>query len=125
MSGSEKWQAGRQTLALPAKIKRKGGADLDELEFVRELQAVESRAKSNTHRIEDLEKNQEAINQLATSTAVMAQNISTMGERIDGMGKDIKDLKEVPASRWKFVVEKAIYIVVAGVMGFFLSKFGM
>lgn len=98
---------------------------MDELEFVRELQAVESRAKSNTHRIEDLEKNQEAINQLATSTAVMAQNISTMGERIDGMGKDIKDLKEVPASRWKFVVEKAIYIVVAGVMGFFLSKFGM
>lgn len=98
---------------------------MDELEFVRELQAVESRAKSNTHRIEDLEKNQEAINQLATSTAVMAQNINTMGERIDGMGKDIKDLKEVPAARWKFVVEKAIYIAVAGIGGYVLSRIGM
>lgn len=98
---------------------------MDELDFVRELQAVESRSKSNTHRIEDLEKNQEAINRLATSTAVMAQNISQMGERIDGMGKDIKELKEVPAERWKFVVEKAIYVVVAAFCGYFLSKIGL
>lgn len=106
-------------------VKSKGGAKLNELDLVRELQAIESRCKSNSYRIDDLEKNQEAINQLATSTAVMAQNISTMGERIDGMGKDIKELKEVPAARWKFVVEKAIYVLVAGIMGFALSKFGM
>ena len=98
---------------------------MNELDFVREIQAIESRCKSNSHRIDDLEKNQEAINQLATSTAVMAQNISAMGERIDSMGNDIKDLKEVPAARWKFVVEKAIYVLVAGIMGFALSKFGM
>lgn len=55
----------------------------------------------------------------------MAQNISTMGERIDSMGNDIKDLKEIPAARWKFVVEKAIYVLVAGIIGFALSKFGM
>ena len=89
------------------------------------LQEVESRSKSNMHRIDALEKNQEAINQLATSTAVMAQNISTMGDRIDSMSNDIKDLKEIPASRWKFVVEKAIYVLVAGIIGFALSKFGM
>ena len=77
------------------------------------------------HRIDALEKNQDAINQLATSTAVMAQNISTMGDRIDSMSNDIKDLKEIPASRWKFVVEKAIYVLVAGIIGFALSKFGM
>ena len=77
------------------------------------------------HRIDALEKNQDAINQLATSTAVMAQNISTMGDRIDSMSNDIKDLKEIPASRWKFVVEKAIYVLVAGIVGFALSKFGM
>ena len=98
---------------------------MNELDIVRELQAIESRCKSNSHRIDDLEKNQEAINQLATSTAVMAQSISQMGERIDAMGKDIKDLKEVPAARWRFVVEKAIYVLVAGIMGFALSKFGM
>ena len=89
------------------------------------LQEVESRCKGNEHRLDALEKNQDAINQLATSTAVMAQNISTMGERIDSMGNDIKDLKEVPAARWKFVVEKAIYILVAGIGGYFLSRFGM
>lgn len=106
-------------------VKSKGGAKLNELDFVREMQAIESRCKSNSRRIEDLEKSQEAINQLATSTAVMAQNISTMGERIDSMGKDIKDLKEVPAARWRMVVEKAIYILVAGIGGYFLSRFGM
>ena len=89
------------------------------------LQEVESRCKGNEHRLDALEKNHDAINQLATSTAVMAQNINTMGERIDSMGNDIKDLKEVPAARWKFVVEKAIYILVAGIGGYFLSRFGM
>ena len=98
---------------------------MDELSMAVKLQEVESRSKINTHRIDALEKNQDAINQLATSTAVMAQNISTMGDRIDSMGNDIKDLKEIPAARWKFVVEKAIYVVVAGIVGFALSKFGM
>lgn len=98
---------------------------MDELSMAVKLQEVESRSKSNMHRIDALEKNQDAINQLATSTAVMAQNISQMGERIDGMGKDIKDLKEVPAARWRMVVEKAIYILVAGIGGYFLSRFGM
>jgi len=98
---------------------------VDELSMAVKLQEVESRSKSNMHRIDALEKNQDAINQLATSTAVMAQNISTMGDRIDSMSNDIKDLKEIPASRWKFVVEKAIYVLVAGIVGFALSKFGM
>lgn len=89
------------------------------------LQEVESRCKGNEHRLDALEKNQDAINQLATSTAIMAQKISQMGDQIDSMGNDIKDLKEVPAARWKFVVEKAIYVLVAGIMGFALSKFGM
>ena len=98
---------------------------MDALSMAVKLQEVESRSKSNMHRIDALEKNQDAINQLATSTAVMAQNISTMGDRIDSMSNDIKDLKEIPASRWKFVVEKAIYVLVAGIVGFALSKFGM
>lgn len=89
------------------------------------LQEVESRCKGNEHRLDALEKNQDAINQLATSTAIMAQKISQMGDQIDSMGNDIKDLKEVPAARWKFVVEKVIYMLVAGIMGFALSKFGM
>lgn len=98
---------------------------MDELSMAVKLQEVESRSKSNMHRIDALEKNQDAINQLATSTAVMAQNISTMGDRIDSMSNDIKDLKEIPATRWKFVVEKAIYVLVAGIVGFALSKFGI
>ena len=98
---------------------------MDELSIAVKLQEVESRSKSNMHRIDALEKNQDAINQLATSTAVMSQNISTMGDRIDSMSNDIKDLKEIPASRWKFVVEKSIYVLVAGIIGFALSKFGM
>lgn len=118
-------QAGAHKKAPHLIVKSKGGAKLNELDFVREMQAIESRCKSNSHRIDDLEKNQEAINQLATSTAIMAQNISQMGKRIDGMGKDIKDLKEVPATRWRMVVEKAIYILVAGIGGYFLSRFGM
>lgn len=59
-----------------------------EYEFAERLAEVEQRSKSNTHRIESVEKSQEALNQIATSVAVMAEqqkNISTSGSCIPGM----------------------------------------
>ena len=51
-------------------------------EMTERLVEVEQRSKSNTHRLDAVEKNQEALNSIATSVAVMAEqqkNISDSG----------------------------------------------
>ena len=45
---------------------------MEETEIVGRLSAIEQRCKSNSHRLEALEKQTEAVNTLATSVAVMA-----------------------------------------------------
>lgn len=98
---------------------------MEETEIAGRLAAVEQRCKSNSHRLDGLEKNTEAVNQLATSVAVMAEKMESTGDKVDGLCNDVKDLKAEPGKKWKFVVEKSIYIAVSAVMGFILAKFGL
>lgn len=98
---------------------------MEDTEIVGRLTAVEQRSKSNSHRLETLEKHTEALNTLATSVAVMAERVETTGDKVDSLCADVQELKSEPGKRWKLVVEKVIYIVVAAVMGFILARFGL
>lgn len=98
---------------------------MEETEIVGRLSAIEQRCKSNSHRLEALEKQTEAVNTLATSVAVMAERVETTGEKVDGLCADVQELKSEPGKRWKSVVERVIYIVVAAVVGFILARLGL
>lgn len=89
------------------------------------LERVDQRSKSNTHRIEDLEKDHEALNRLATAVEVMATKQDSMGMSVDKLADKVAALEAEPGKRWKFVVEKAIYIVVAAVIGYVLARAGL
>lgn len=89
------------------------------------LTEVEQRSKSNTHRIEKLEESHEAINRMAISMEKMAFKQDAMHNTVSELKNDVETLKAEPAKRWKFVVEKAIYFVIAAIMGFILAKFGI
>ena len=89
------------------------------------LTEVEQRSKSNTHRIEKLEEVTAAINKLVVAVEKMAFKQDAMSNTISEVKTDVETLKAEPAKRWKFVVEKAIYFVIAAIMGFILAKFGM
>lgn len=98
---------------------------MEDTEIVGRLTAVEQRSKSNSHRLETLEKHTEALNTLATSVAVMAERVETTGDKVDSLCTDVQELKSEPGKRWKLVVEKVIYIVVAAVVGFILARLGL
>lgn len=98
---------------------------MEETEIAGRLSAVEQRSKSNSHRQDALEKHTEALNTLATSVAVMAEKVEVTGEKVDGLCTDVQELKAEPGKRWKGVVEKVIYIVVAAVVGFILARLGL
>ena len=96
-----------------------------QLDIEHRLTEVEQRSKSNTHRLEKLEESTEAINRMAISIEKMAMKQDTMNGNITKLTTDVETLKAEPAKRWKFVVEKAIYFVVAAVVGYFLARVGL
>jgi len=96
-----------------------------QMNFEHRLTEAEQRSKSNTHRIEKLEEVTAAINKMAISVEKMAFKQDAMNVSINKLTNDVETIKAEPGKRWKFVVEKAIYFVVAAIMGFILAKFGM
>lgn len=96
-----------------------------DLEHERRLAETESRSKSNTKRIDELERTTTTIQQLATSVAVMAEQMRTMNGNLASLTNKVETLEAEPAKKWRFVVEKVIYFVVAAVAGFVLAQVGL
>ena len=96
------------------------------------LTSLEQRCKSNGHRLEHLEKQQEAIHDLAASIKVMASEQKHQTETINLVRKDVTRLESKvdvletkPAKRWDGLVDKAIWGVVGAVLAFLLSQIGI
>jgi hypothetical protein len=100
------------------------GGHMTNEEIAIKVQDIDSRCKSNTHRLDEIAKNQEALRSLATSVAVMAAKQDTMNGTLETVAKKVDTLEKIPGKLWEFVVEKAIYVVVAAVVGFILARAG-
>lgn len=101
-------------------------------EMAVKLAETEARSKSNTHRLDHLEKSTEAINRLATSVEVMAKEQKHQTEAIKEVKTDLSDLsgkvekiEAEPGNRWKTLVEKVILLVTAAVVGYILARVGL
>lgn len=97
---------------------------MNEVEHDR-LTRVEDRAKSNTHRIEDVEKRLDDNEKLVTSVALIAQKQETMESDVKDIKGTVQNLALKPAKRWESLVEKAIITVVTAVITFLLAKAGL
>lgn len=96
-----------------------------EIELAQKIAEVEARSKSNTKRLDKLEQSTEAINRMAISMEKMVVKQDAMSGDLSKLTIDVETLKAEPGKRWKFVVEKVIYFVVAAVVGFVLAKIGL
>ncbi len=96
-----------------------------DLEHEQRLTDVEARARSNTRRIEEIEKKQTTLEKLTTSVALLAER----EERVENDVKDIKDnvttLIEKPAKRWDSTVDKVVWAILAALIGLALGRLGI
>lgn len=86
---------------------------------------IEQRSKSNTHRINDLEADNKALHQLATSVEVLATKQEAIEENVNEIKADVKSIKALPGSRWEAVVKGVITAIIAGLIGFVLARLGL
>jgi vacuolar-type H+-ATPase subunit I/STV1 len=117
-------------------------------DFIQRITVTEQRLNDHETRIDKLEKDQKAIQSLATSVAVMASEQKRMGEdinkttetlnaiketmekfpdlqRIEKTEKDLETLKMKPAKRWESIVEKVLLVVVGGLVAYVMTRIGI
>lgn len=95
-----------------------------DMEHERRLTEVEERSKSNKHRLDDLEKRQDNLDDLVSTVKVLAVREENVENDVKEIKSDVKSLANKPAQRWESVTEKVILGIVAAVVGFMMAQFG-
>jgi hypothetical protein len=96
-----------------------------EKEFEHRLTIVEDRSKSNTHRIDDMEKRQDDLDELVSTVKVLAVREENVENDVKEIKADVKEIAGKPAKRWDGLVDKIVWAVAAAVIAFLLSKIGL
>ena len=94
-------------------------------EQIRQLAECEQRSKSNTHRLDKLEANWEALNKLAVSVETMGVNIANMDKTIQKLDKKVEEQESKPGRRWEDLVKVVIGLVVGALFALAFTKIGL
>lgn len=94
-------------------------------EVALKLQETTDRSVRNEGRIKKLEDGQDSIRSLATSVAVMAEQMKTMNTNVNTLSGKVDELEQKPAKRWDSIVEKIIWAVLSVLIGIMLGQGGI
>lgn len=89
------------------------------------LQETKDRSIRNEGRIKKLEGENAVLHQLATSVAVMAEQLKTMNTSVSNLTNEVEELKEKPGKRWESLVSTVILGFATAFLGYILAKFGL
>ncbi len=96
-----------------------------DLEHERRLTDVEDRSKSNTKRLDRLEKTTEAIGKLATSMEVMAAKQEEVAKNVGKLTNKVDEIENKPRKRWDAIVDKVLLTVIGAILLYILAKLGL
>ena len=96
-----------------------------DLDHEKRLTEVEARSKSNEHRLDDVEKRQDNLDELVSTVKVLAVREETVESDVKEIKNDVKNLTGKSGQRWDSLVEKVLMMIVAAVVGFILAQVGL
>lgn len=96
-----------------------------DLDHERRLTEVEQRSKSNTKRLDEMEKRQADLEALTSSVATLATKQETMEDDVKEIKADVKSLAAKPGKRFDAIVDKLVWAILAAVLAFLLGRVGL
>lgn len=96
---------------------------MDELEH--RLTAVEKLAGSNRHRLDEVEKRQDNLENLVSTVSTLANELGHVKGDVAEIKGNVQRLIEKPGRRWDAVVDKLIGLILAALVGFGLGQIGL
>lgn len=98
---------------------------MDSEQIALKLQETADRTARNEGRIKKLEGEYRVIYDLATSVAVMAEQLKNMNENVTTLTDKVDALEERPSKHWDEIVDKFWITIVAILVGFALAQIGI
>jgi len=89
------------------------------------LVKVEERSKSNSHRLEELEKRQDNLDDLVSTVKVLAVREENVENDVKEIKNDVKTLTGKSGQRWDGLVDKIILVLATALVTFLLSQMGL
>lgn len=96
-----------------------------DLEHEKRLTEVEARSKSNAHRLDEVEKRQDNLDELVGTVKALAVKEERVESDVKEIKNDVKTLTGKSGQRWDNLVSQIIGILAAAVIGFVLAKLGL
>lgn len=81
--------------------------------------------KTCFNQISDLKTLVESMKDLVVAVQLMARDQKDIGKKVDGLAKDLAEIKEKPSKRWDTVVTVAITVVVTALVTLVLTNVGL
>lgn len=96
-----------------------------DLKHEERLSKVEERSKSNSHRLDEIEKRQDNLDELVGTVKALAVREENVENDVKEIKSDVKSLTSKAGQRWDNLINQIITIIVAAVAGFILAKIGL
>ena len=96
-----------------------------DFEHEKRLTEVEERSKSNAHRLDEVEKRQDNLDELVSTVKVLAVREENVETDVKEIKNDVKSLTSKPGKRWDSLVDKIVITIAAAIIGFILAQIGL
>ena len=96
-----------------------------EVQIEHRLTEVEGRSTSNQHRLDELEKRQDNLDDLVSTVKVLAVREETVENDVKEIKEDVKSLTSKPGQKWDKLTDLVLSALVGIIIGFIFSQIGM
>lgn len=96
-----------------------------DLEHEKRLTETEQRSKSNTRRLDTVEKWQADFGELIGTVKVLADREERVEKDVGEIKETVQEIKDKPGKRWDGVVDKIIFTAVGIIVTYLFMKIGM
>lgn len=101
---------------------------MNETEMEHRLTEVEARSKSNTHRIDKLERVTEEIHTMSNTMIQLVEEVkhtnetvSSLDQKVEKMDGRVNDMERAPGKEWSNAKRTVFNTVVGAVIGFLIA----
>lgn len=98
---------------------------MDEKDIEHRLTEVEGRSKSNTHRLDEMERRQDNLDDLVSTVKVLVVREEQVENDVKEIKSDVKSLTSKSGQRWDNLIDRIVWAVAAAVVGFVLAQVGL
>ena len=95
-----------------------------DLEHEKRLTEIQARSKSNAHRLDEVEKRQDNLDELVGTVKMLAVREENVETDVKEIKQDVKSLTSKSGQRWDKIIDQAIIVIVGAILGYILANVG-